>query len=719
MPASGVRFYRRFAAAYKDRTAAVVLSGRVPLLYWRRDILASRLGLARPPAVMTLSSYLLEQPSCTDLDRTFHNLSSTILRWDEKHLVYQVQALPAAQLMYVHPQPTGELEKLLIGRDMLEISSYNERRLLGPYSLLEGFQGMFVSYPIFLPAPDPLYDWSCGVQPHDCPPGICWLEAEKLKLWGLATSVISLDNMQADFRFQALSNQRYLYRLYQRADESNKAAVIAATVPPPTDPVTSVIIKFNLEWALEVSPQSGWEPSWRNPCIAAVVLGSVLVSVLVLWLLVTREKHDMLLTAMLPPKVIRRLQRGENTVVEEFREPVTILFSDIVSYTNLASQLSPLQVVRLLNELYTQFDGLCEKNAFMCVSGCPEHEDPVCAAVRMAGMAEDMIALVDRFTTHVGGEEMQVQVRIGLHSGPVVAGNTASRMETNSSPMCIHVSSATAVLLRKAGAAVVRPGGALLMPASLTGPRAAFVRGSHAAAHGPLAQGQSKGSEGKGMLHTFWLGRTPNDTDMHSPKRGPPTNTGYSVADPAAEASPLRPGEPGAALLPPTASPRMGPTGSVPSRVSSLSAWNGDSDEMFSLPMPPSPVPRYPLSPSPRQSASGKPHRHPSALALSMGAAAAAAAGSPDSPAQQSLAPNSGGLSGRALAPEMPSSSSFSSSVSADPPRRRSSSGRGGGHPHPGAGLPGGAPRPGGGVLSPRLAGASAARLNVELIPEE
>ncbi|KAG2446481.1 hypothetical protein HYH02_008472 [Chlamydomonas schloesseri] len=460
-------------------------------------------------AVMTMSAYLTQQPFCGDLDRTFKNLSSVILDWDDKQLVYQVQALPAAVLNYIFPPLNNpELEKVLIGRDLLEVPMYREdtlyqirsrdqRLMLGPYALLEGFQGMFVTYPIFLPAPSATFDWGCGVQPHDCPPGVCWLPKEGLKLWGLATSVVSLDNMQADFRFATLSSQGYLYKLHQLPRTPNRAAIIAASDPQPTDPVTATVEKFNLVWVLEVSPAAGWVPAWRDPCIAAVVVGSCLVSLLVLWLLVTREKHNMLLQAMLPEKVIWRLQRGEQTVVEEFLDPVTILFSDIVSYTEVASQLTPLQVVRLLNELYTQFDLLCDKHevykvetigdAFMAVAGCPTREEPIAAAIRMANMAQDMIAMVEEFTTRVGDEEMKVKIRIGLHSGPVVAGvigqrmpryclfgdtvNTASRMETNSSPMCIHISAATASLLRLAGAKVVMPPRSNAKRAASTEPR--------------------------------------------------------------------------------------------------------------------------------------------------------------------------------------------------------------------------------------------------------
>ncbi|KXZ53265.1 hypothetical protein GPECTOR_7g1159 [Gonium pectorale] len=427
-------------------------------------------------------------------------------RKDEKQLMYQIQLLPAAVLNYIYPPVSGESARLLIGRDMLQVPQYRNDTLyqirqrdksliVGPYNLLEGFRGMFAIRTIFLPAPDPLYDWGCGHQPYDCPPGVCWLPTEGKKLWGLALSVLPLDGIEGELR--SLSAQGYRYRLRQLAEGINDGTVIAASDPPPEEPISVTITRFNLMWVLEVAPASGWVPSWRDPCIAAAVVGSVIVSALVAWLLVARERHDALLSAMLPRKVISQLQRGEATVVEEFLEPVTILFTDIVSYTEVASQLTALQVVRLLNELYTRFDALCDKHgvykAFMCVAGCPTREDPISAAVRMAGMAQDMIAMVEMFTARVGDEDMRVQIRVGLHSGPVVAGvigqrmpryclfgdtvNTASRMETNSQPMCIHISAATASLLRMAGAAVMLP-----------------VRRPQAAAAAPPHPSQARGS---------------------------------------------------------------------------------------------------------------------------------------------------------------------------------------------------------------------------------
>ncbi|EFJ42540.1 guanylyl and adenylyl cyclase family member, partial [Volvox carteri f. nagariensis] len=329
-------------------------------------------------AVMTLSAFLTQRPNCTELDTGYNQLASVIFQWDAKQAVYQLQAMPAAVVKYIHPYPNPELAKKLIGRDILyeaqyrndtikQIQARDQRLLLGPYDLLEGFKAMFVTYAVFLPAPDPLHDWGCGVQPYKCPPDTCWLPDAAnpggyLKLWGMATSLVRLDVLKEGFGFQTYEEQGYHFRLRQLPDNINREAVIDGTAEPPRDPVTLTFQKYNLQWVFEVAPAAGWVPAWRDPCLAAVIIGSVVVSSLVLWLLLTREKHNLLLRAMLPRKVIRQLQRGEQTVVEEYHDPVTILFTDIVSYTEVASQLTPLQVVRLLNDLYTEFDALTDKH---------------------------------------------------------------------------------------------------------------------------------------------------------------------------------------------------------------------------------------------------------------------------------------------------------------------------------------------------------------------
>uniref|UniRef100_A0A8D3BPQ9 guanylate cyclase n=1 Tax=Scophthalmus maximus TaxID=52904 RepID=A0A8D3BPQ9_SCOMX len=143
---------------------------------------------------------------------------------------------------------------------------------------------------------------------------------------------------------------------------------------------------------------------------------------------------------------------------------VTILFSDVVGFTRICSHITPMQVVSMLNTMYTLFDTLSEKHrvfkvetigdAYMVVAGTPEktkyHAHNIC------DMALDMVRSIDHLKDPSNGNN--IQIRIGIHSGMVVAGvvghkmpryglhgdtvHTASAMESNGK-MHIQLSSAT------------------------------------------------------------------------------------------------------------------------------------------------------------------------------------------------------------------------------------------------------------------------------------
>ncbi|OQR67817.1 atrial natriuretic peptide receptor 1-like, partial [Tropilaelaps mercedesae] len=224
-----------------------------------------------------------------------------------------------------------------------------------------------------------------------------------------------------------------------------------------------------------------------------------------------KKRTDELLYQLLPRYVADELKKGSHVQPESFDE-VTIFFSDIVGFTTLSSESSPLQVVTLLNDLYTMFDAVIEQHdaykvetigdAYLVASGLPipngnEHAREI---ARMALLLRDNVTNFK--IRHL--PKKKLQLRIGIHSGPCVAGvvglkmpkyclfgdavNTASRMETTGEPMKIHISKRSKEILDGFGTFV------------------STLRGDVQV-------------KGKGVMTTYWLdfelGRKPKQSTGH------------------------------------------------------------------------------------------------------------------------------------------------------------------------------------------------------------
>lgn len=236
--------------------------------------------------------------------------------------------------------------------------------------------------------------------------------------------------------------------------------------------------------ALLVLP--GVDPSHPFPEPVAVALGraNLLISFAAPWLFVfyfrrgaelaedaldrARQRTEQLLFGILPPAIVGRLREGE--LVADSFDDVSILFCDIVGFTSLAQEVSPEQLVRMLDEIFAGFDDLVEErglekiktigDAYMVAAGVPEPVEG--HAERLAELA---LAIRERIRADAAKTGRTLALRLGMHRGGAVAGvigkskfaydiwgdavNTAARMESHGQPDRIHISAAMAEALRE------------------------------------------------------------------------------------------------------------------------------------------------------------------------------------------------------------------------------------------------------------------------------
>lgn len=175
-----------------------------------------------------------------------------------------------------------------------------------------------------------------------------------------------------------------------------------------------------------------------------------------------------LLNRILPAPIVHRLDQGESMIADRF-ESTTILFSDLVGFTKMSSNMSPTELILTLDEVFSAFDAIAERygvekiktigDAYMAAAGLPipmeEHADAIVL------MGVEMIQVLHEIRERRG---LPLQMRVGIHSGPVAAGiigqkrflydvwgdtvNVASRLEASGKPDTVHLSLSTYSLLK-------------------------------------------------------------------------------------------------------------------------------------------------------------------------------------------------------------------------------------------------------------------------------
>ena len=139
-----------------------------------------------------------------------------------------------------------------------------------------------------------------------------------------------------------------------------------------------------------------------------------------------QEKSERLLLNILPASVAGRLKQGEQNIAERYAD-VSVLFADLVGFTALVKRTDPVELVGLLNDLFSRYDRIASRlglekiktigDCYLVVGGLPEPRSDHPEAV--AGMALEMLDALETFNQERG---IKLRLRLGLHTGPVVAG---------------------------------------------------------------------------------------------------------------------------------------------------------------------------------------------------------------------------------------------------------------------------------------------------------
>lgn len=218
---------------------------------------------------------------------------------------------------------------------------------------------------------------------------------------------------------------------------------------------------------LLLNEQNKTKSNQRNFFIAGTILFLLLAGSILVGLIKTRgekKKTESLLLNILPFEVANELKTSGTSEARQYSN-VTVLFTDFVNFTGISEQMNPKELVKEINKNFTAFDLIMEKygvekiktigDAYLSVCGLP---------IENPNHAERILDASLALQSYIAENKSKFQIRIGVHSGPVVAGivgvkkfaydiwgdtvNTASRMESSGEPGKINISEATYLLIK-------------------------------------------------------------------------------------------------------------------------------------------------------------------------------------------------------------------------------------------------------------------------------
>jgi hypothetical protein len=331
--------------------------------YLELDVLGSATN-----GVYSVKNFVQNTDSCFVVKDKFENVSREVIEvYPSIHQVtFDVSGILGFNRSFVYPPLNlswlynfDNLNATWAERTKTQIKDRLGIYFIGPYMLPDGFLGLFAKYPLWKQASSYSVDLGCNSQPTDCEDA-CWDGPNQMKYFGTAGTLHNfddffpvyeaVDNLQFRLRIANLDPDDYNYKF-------SGSLLYSSSSKDPIDPIVTQISAYNIHWVLETWNSNGWEPDWLDSMLYVAVFSSLALTIILTRLMVLHERHSLLIHSMLPEKVVNHLELGGGTYAESF-ETVTVLFADIVQYTVVCSALSPLQVVQLLDDLYSRFDKL-------------------------------------------------------------------------------------------------------------------------------------------------------------------------------------------------------------------------------------------------------------------------------------------------------------------------------------------------------------------------
>jgi len=283
-------------------------------------------------------------------------------------------------------------------------------------------------------------------------------------VWNELLGLAGIERLDAEYKWSIARSDE----TSNGTDASPLVVVSSSDGPLPTSAydageVSSFVRAYSSAWVITIEPRTGsLTPVLQDGAVAGVVVLAALITALIVFIALQQQLNDSLLHSMLPRHIVSRLRAGDENIAEHF-EHVTLIFTDIVRFTDIVGTITPHETMAMLNDLFMDFDEIARGHgvakletvgdAFVGVAGISGERDPCVQALQIARCALDMVECAGRHELPTSGNML---IRVGLHCGPAVGGvvgrtlphyslfgdtiNTTARMESNSLPGRIHVS---------------------------------------------------------------------------------------------------------------------------------------------------------------------------------------------------------------------------------------------------------------------------------------